>query len=347
MDQHGACRRRRRPGIPPGREAIPKTSLARRRLGQPRYSPGPQRVDGAYDLQVPRGHGFGEHRLRLAKLVDDHLHVHANCVVRKIARHGAGLVHRRLNGMDERGQVARRLASVDGCAHGAAGLVSHDHDERRVQVLDRVLEACQPKVGRDGACGANREDVPQSFVEHDLGRDARVRTGQDDRPRVLSFDQLLAVSCRFMRVFVMRLLMPLVAGRELGEDSIGRRRRALRVNQGGGQNTDCSKYETHSRGSLLAQGLAALAAAGWNCGSPVTDSKKLQMSARSPYAWSRDEPIPCPASESKRIKSGLPLVLAACMRAAILAVIHGATRRSFSPMVNSTAGYAAPALTCW
>ena len=41
------------------------------------------------------------------------------------------------------------------------------------------------------------------------------------------------------------------------------------------------------------------------------------------------------------------VVDAACRRAAILLAIHGGTRWSLSPTVNSTAGYAVPALTAW
>src|SRR2546421_12958084 len=57
--------------------------------------------------------------------------------------------------------------------------------------------------------------------------------------------------------------------------------------------------------------------------------------------------MPWPASSSMRTSSGLPLVDDASIRAAILPVIHGATRLSFKPIVKITAGDAVAGAACW
>src|SRR2546427_8270341 len=58
------------------------------------------------------------------------------------------------------------------------------------------------------------------------------------------------------------------------------------------------------------------------------------------------DPNPCPASNSTRSNTGLPLVVAAWKRAAVFAGIHVSTRGSLNPLVNNMAGYAVPAFTC-
>ena len=62
------------------------------------------------------------------------------------------------------------------------------------------------------------------------------------------------------------------------------------------------------------------------------------MSAAMLLRWLAVLPIPWPACMSSRNKMGLPLLLAACKRAAALPACQASTRGSFMPCTSSTPG---------
>jgi hypothetical protein len=74
---------------------------------------------------------------------------------------------------------------VAGRADRAAAFVPEHDDERRMQVLDGVLDAAQRVVINHVAGLAHDEEVAQTLVEQDLGPGARVGAAEDDGHGVL------------------------------------------------------------------------------------------------------------------------------------------------------------------
>ena len=71
------------------------------------------------------------------------------------------------------------------------------------------------------------------------------------------------------------------------------------------------------------------------------------MSARWLAACCAVLPTPWPAWPSRRMNTGLPLLLERCSRAAALALCQMSTRGSFMPCTSITAGYAVPLRIWW
>ena len=99
-----------------------------------------------------------------------------------------------------RGSLPRPVERVDGRRDGAAGLVAHHDNQRRVQVADRVLEAPEHVRADDVAGHADHEQVAKPLVEDELGGHSRVAARQNRRKRLLTGLQVLAPGSRFMRV---------------------------------------------------------------------------------------------------------------------------------------------------
>jgi len=63
--------------------------------------------------------------------------------------------------------------------------VAKDDNQARAIPSGGEFDAADLRRSDDVACDANDEEVPQTLIEHDLRRDARIRTSEDDRERLL------------------------------------------------------------------------------------------------------------------------------------------------------------------
>src|SRR6516164_3716250 len=73
---------------------------------------------------------------------------------------------------------------------GPASLVPEHDDQRRVQMLSRVLDAAELEVAHNLPGGADIEEGAQRLIEHDFRRHAGIVTTHDHRDRVLRLRQL-------------------------------------------------------------------------------------------------------------------------------------------------------------
>ena len=89
----------------------------------------------------------------------------------------------------------RLLGRVRACS-GQRGVVAvaHDHQQRRAEPGHRELYAGERFLGHHVSREAHDEQLAQARVEHDLGRDARVGVGDDDRERLLHRRERVSVA---------------------------------------------------------------------------------------------------------------------------------------------------------
>src|SRR5205814_7276773 len=78
---------------------------------------------------------------------------------------------------------------------------------------------------------------------------------------------------------------------------------------------------------------------------PSCANKKLHCSVTSAITLASGLPWPCPALLSTDSRTGRPLAVAACRRAAILRACIGSTRVSEAAVCRYTAGYFTPSRT--
>ena len=132
-----------------------------------------------------------------------------------------GLIHGGTQRRHQGRQLARRRAAFHRGGNGTAVLVSHDDDQRHVQMFGRVLDTGGLIVARNVAGDADREDVAEPLVEDDLGRYARIGTCQDRGMRRLAGgQQMLAIrGLMWMQILLGDVMR--VAGLELGERRVG------------------------------------------------------------------------------------------------------------------------------
>ena len=84
------------------------------------------------------------------------------------------------------------LEALDGGRDRAAALVTHDDEQRRLEVNHGVGDAAD-HVGRDDVPRhADHEQVAETLVEDQLRRHARVAAGQDRRERLLALLEMFA-----------------------------------------------------------------------------------------------------------------------------------------------------------
>jgi hypothetical protein len=73
---------------------------------------------------------------------------------------------------------------------GAAGGVTHDHDQPAAEPLGGELDAAHLRGGDDVAGHPDDEQVADALVEHHLCGHARIRAAEHDRERRLPVGQL-------------------------------------------------------------------------------------------------------------------------------------------------------------
>ena len=189
--------------------------------GKPIHLPGVERVDRADDTQLPRLDEFRQDRLGSAELFHDMHDVVADGVLNAIAGLVRGLIHGRTQRRHETRQLARQRAAFHRRGHGTAVLVSHDDDQRHVQMFGRVLDAGGLVVARNVAGDADREDVAQPLVEDDLGRYARIGARQDRAMRSLTGGQQMLTIRGLMWMQILLGGVMRIASLELGERRVG------------------------------------------------------------------------------------------------------------------------------
>src|SRR6516162_7318241 len=81
---------------------------------------------------------------------------------------------------------------------GSATLTAEHDNQAGAQNIDPVLDASQGMVVDDVTGHSYHEQVPESLVEHDFGWHTRIRATEDDRKRVLTFDEFSASFCRLL-----------------------------------------------------------------------------------------------------------------------------------------------------
>ena len=111
--------------------------------------------------------------------------------------------HGRLDRVDQRVDVAGRLAAGQRGLHRAAALMPEHDDEPRAKVLHRVFNAAQRVIIHEVARRAHNKQVADVLVEDDFRRRARIRAANDDGKRMLSLGSLRAARRgRFARLTV-------------------------------------------------------------------------------------------------------------------------------------------------
>ena len=102
-----------------------------------------------------------------------------------------------LDSLDERVEIdilpLRRQAAIDRRVDGAAVLVAHHHDQLRVSLHHRILDAGQRILIGHVARHANNEEVADGVVENELRRYATVRATEDRHGRVLMLAMVVAL----------------------------------------------------------------------------------------------------------------------------------------------------------
>jgi hypothetical protein len=88
-------------------------------------------------------------------------------------------------------------------------------------VLHRVFHAAEIVVIDDISGDPDNKQVPQTFIENELGRDARVRAAQNYGEWVLPILQLFATGQCFVRVLLLVRYVTPVALHKLGKGLIG------------------------------------------------------------------------------------------------------------------------------
>ena len=121
---------------------------------------------------------------------------------------------------------ASGLEGVDGGADGTALVVAEHDDERNVEHGDGVLERADHRVGDHLTRVANHEQVAESLVEDDLGRQPGVAAAEQGRVRRLRAGELLAPLDILTRMLRLAGDEALVAADHLPPDLGGRASRA-------------------------------------------------------------------------------------------------------------------------
>lgn len=92
--------------------------------------------------------------------------------------------------VNDRPQVAglvfcRPLKLFDGGQDCPALGVAEDYHQPRAETRAGKLDAADLRGSNDVSGNTNNKQVPQALIKHDFGRNARIRTPEDDRERLL------------------------------------------------------------------------------------------------------------------------------------------------------------------
>lgn len=87
------------------------------------------------------------------------------------------------------GDVAKFGRSANGGGDGATILMAHNENQWYAKVLDRVFDAADIHRINDLSGSSNHEDVAETDVEYQFGRDARIGATEDESKRLLVFGQ--------------------------------------------------------------------------------------------------------------------------------------------------------------
>jgi hypothetical protein len=107
--------------------------------------------------------------------------------------------------------------------------VTHDDEQRRVQVFGRVLDARKDGIVGDVARDADGKQVTETLIEDDFGWHPRVGAAQDHGVRVLATDEAPVTCWRFVRVSILVLDVVPVTFLQLRKRCF--RRRSLRLRE--------------------------------------------------------------------------------------------------------------------
>ena len=66
--------------------------------------------------------------------------------------------------------MAVRLAAFQRCGHGTASLMAHHDEQRYLEVVGRVFEACDLGLSRDVARHPHFKQIAEALIEHDFRR---------------------------------------------------------------------------------------------------------------------------------------------------------------------------------